>query len=233
LAVLVFFCLGVPSITEGIAWHLTYTTNVWMFLRGDYYGPAGHLWSLAVEEQFYLVWPLLLLAWPRGWRLHGLVLGAIGLAIVVQISLWNVPLSPVLAPTCMFSLGLGALLALLSRQQSPHVGRLGRVALTLGLAMVAYGYAAKYSFAPVRTARLSRTPLLCFAYSLIAVWFIQKAAIRSFRGGLSARWSIRSSCLGKISYGIYLFHNFAGTYAQRLLLRSCRRRERRRSGASS
>jgi len=34
----------------------------------------GQFWSLCVEEQFYLVWPLVLFFLPRRWRLHLIVL---------------------------------------------------------------------------------------------------------------------------------------------------------------
>jgi peptidoglycan/LPS O-acetylase OafA/YrhL len=45
-------------------WLLTYTTNILISLRNDpsfvFHGHSlAHLWSLAVEEQFYFVWPVL------------------------------------------------------------------------------------------------------------------------------------------------------------------------------
>jgi peptidoglycan/LPS O-acetylase OafA/YrhL len=65
LLVLVIF--NVTGIRERVWWHLGYLSNV---LFSYYYPSRGgaverHFWSLAVEEQFYLVWPLVIFLTPR------------------------------------------------------------------------------------------------------------------------------------------------------------------------
>src|SRR5436190_323731 len=47
-------------------WYWLYTSNIGYVLRGDIaVGPGlGHFWSLAIEEQFYLVWPTLVFLLP-------------------------------------------------------------------------------------------------------------------------------------------------------------------------
>ncbi|MCU1588116.1 MAG: acyltransferase, partial [Frankiales bacterium] len=79
----------VPAIGD-VAQALLYVAN-WNTLAGGTEAPLGHLWSLAVEEQFYLVWPVLLvglLTLTSRWRLT-----AVGGLIAVSASLpwlyWN------------------------------------------------------------------------------------------------------------------------------------------------
>ncbi|TMQ07351.1 MAG: acyltransferase [Deltaproteobacteria bacterium] len=78
---LIAFALGWISLPgEDIAFAATYTMN----FHAERAWWLGHLWSLAVEEQFYLLWPLvLLLLRPR--RALGFAVGAIAVAPVLRI----------------------------------------------------------------------------------------------------------------------------------------------------
>lgn len=51
----------------------TYTTNLFMTFAQDAVAPYGHTWSLALEEQFYLLWPLLLPLFLRAGRRASIV----------------------------------------------------------------------------------------------------------------------------------------------------------------
>lgn len=48
-------------------WALSYLANWNDVFTGTHFGPFSHLWSLSVEEQFYVIWPLIVIAIIRRW----------------------------------------------------------------------------------------------------------------------------------------------------------------------
>src|SRR5436309_1918792 len=57
----VLYAAGVPDVKGYAGWHLAYLSNVLFCRLGAWPAATAHLWSLAVEEQFYLAWPLAIL----------------------------------------------------------------------------------------------------------------------------------------------------------------------------
>ncbi|HEX3986569.1 MAG TPA: acyltransferase [Acidobacteriaceae bacterium] len=102
------------------AW--TYTVNWYEGFRG--WGaiphPLQHFWSLAIEEQFYLVWPFLVLRLPRR-RLIGVCFGIMALAVTLRGLFFEIHL-PIAAYTWTIcradSLAVGAIVALSFRDPS-------------------------------------------------------------------------------------------------------------------
>jgi len=56
-----------PQIRRDWLWHATYQTNHYTAVLGHWPRAISHAWSLAVEEQFYLAWPLVVLFTPQRW----------------------------------------------------------------------------------------------------------------------------------------------------------------------
>ena len=109
------------------------------FVNASDLRPMMHMWSLGIEEQFYLFWPLLLsLAWQRGRRVSISVVAGIGLASFVA-SQWFIGSQPktvfYLLPFRAWELFLGAHIAISPLPMPKHRGPLNAVAV-LGLLMI-------------------------------------------------------------------------------------------------
>lgn len=110
---------------ERLPWLLTFTQNVlitvrqeWSFVFGRY--SLGHFWSLAVEEQFYLIWPVVVL-WCSARTLERICFFLIPVALVMRIGfVWgedNILGAFVFLPCAMDSLAMGAVVAVLVREK--------------------------------------------------------------------------------------------------------------------
>lgn len=126
-----------------------YVANIYFWQHVNYFGLSAdstvllHMWSLAVEEQFYLLFPVALWAvhrWARPWLPHLLVLGLIA-SFLVNISLVTVKPAATfyLLPTRAWELLAGACLALMptatARQRSLNeaLGWIGLAAIVASL----------------------------------------------------------------------------------------------------
>jgi peptidoglycan/LPS O-acetylase OafA/YrhL len=189
--------VNIGPVRATIGWHVTYLTNVYLFDRGAWHGSVSHLWSLAVEEQFYLIWPCLVLLLPER-RLPRVITAMIVLAPLSRLLIGG-PMNSMLPTSCLDSLGAGALLALPATRRSMMSAGflLGVPLLTASLALRYAGYAG-----------IAFEVALDLGVSLTAAWIVGRAA-KGFTGVTGAMLMARPVVYaGTISYGLYLFHGF-------------------------
>jgi peptidoglycan/LPS O-acetylase OafA/YrhL len=177
---------------EPVAWTLGYAANVGKIVGGDV-GALSHAWSLAVEEHFYMVWPLVI-GFARGWRLR---LAVALLTVAISWRTWMTLTAEFGrvrfgSDTVAFALLGGCLLAILH-----HEGRLRTP--SPGASVVAVGALFALSvLVPHRSETFLRTELLVVAISMFAV----AGCLRPVRA-LEHPWLV---WLGLTSYSLYLWH---------------------------
>lgn len=198
--------LGVPDARRFFGWHFFYLSN-WLFVFWPGTGiQTGHFWSLAVEEQFYFVWPWLVLKFPAKhmWKLPvAAVLFTIIFKAALAFTVGGHIAGGLLPFACFDSLGLGALLAVFGHDArlKPYRERFMRAALVLGTLIL---IAQAYIYFGGRGYRILISTYY-LGISLIFVWLVGKAADGKLWKIIEAKPIVYT---GKISYGLYLWHNF-------------------------
>lgn len=156
--------------------------------------PLLHTWSLAVEEQFYIIYPILLLVAFRLLRKPAFALWAV-LALSVAASLWvstfDGSLNFYSFATRAWELAAGALVALAAKRSSP-------VLAGLGLLLIATGYIF------VKDSFWHPSPTWTLLPVIGSVLVIRYAAQDNVVGRLLS-WKPLVA-VGLISFGIYLWH---------------------------
>jgi peptidoglycan/LPS O-acetylase OafA/YrhL len=229
LAILAFIVANLvltqPFPMDGLPYYLTYTQNVQRYWFGEtpsFCKAFAHTWSLAVEEQFYLVWPALV--WLVGSRrLVPLTLAVMTLAIVAR-GWWQ--LDAQLLVTRCDGLALGGLLAALcangnamprcSKRLPIAIGVIGVGSLTY-LTLVTLSNYHRFVASTRTDARLSP---LDSSFSLVGfnLLFFSAVGLCVSLTGHGALKFLRNRALGylgRISYGLYLYHNLILGLAQR------------------
>jgi peptidoglycan/LPS O-acetylase OafA/YrhL len=243
-AVLSFFLVLVPRIPifetandfwypgalrEGI-WYWLYLTNLQIARLGVWQHQTLDItWSLAIEEHFYLLWPLVV-RWVPERRLLAVCGGLFVGALVLRVWLVAIGASPLIAytatPARFDTLAVGAALAVLARRQGglarhAHASRIVLGAATLLFAALyvwirltaAPPVAPGWEAATVQALSFLRDPwmqtagfsLLCVGYAALLVVVVTAPAGAAIGRAFELRPLRR---VGQVSYAMYLLHVF-------------------------
>jgi peptidoglycan/LPS O-acetylase OafA/YrhL len=212
-----------PYPTDALPYFLTYTQNVphyWGEANPPFIPSFQHTWSLAVEEQYYLAWPLALVLLGRR-SLRPLALALIGMAIGTRMA----GFSKWILITHVDGLALGALLAALLDSEgvtSPSPRRLNGVLAGVGLGSAVFLLKGNGWVAALGPSWPNSVAYSLRMFAVNALYFSLIGLVVVHGGGrllAPLRWSWLAG-LGQLSYGIYLYHYFlfdiVQQYADRL-----------------
>ena len=207
LTILILFILNINDIREIIIWFITYTSNIYFYSIHSWVGSISHMWTLAVEEQFYIFWPLLILLIPKKYILPS-ISGVIVFSIIFRAVMFyfsdksenSFDFISILTPSCMDSFGFGAILAFY-RNKNPEFkfsSMKAKLFLSANILLIIVMLQLQENLLNASNFR--------FSVSVAAVFLISKLSI-GFTGFMKLIFENKVLMyLGKISYGMYLFH---------------------------
>jgi peptidoglycan/LPS O-acetylase OafA/YrhL len=217
LSILILWLLNDPSVRGKAIWSIVYATNIYVVYHNTWFGVIDHFWSLAVEEQFYIFFPLFIFFIPRRFVVPffiALIGMSVGIRLILYLNHANWKIAYVTMFTCLDSFGLGSLIAylflynqtLFKKLFSNHYWLIvSFIAVVLNLYL---GY--KYWWDTTNSGNERFIPSVFF-------FFLIGGAIVGYKGWL--KWLLEnpvSNYLGRISYGIYIYHNFVYNYYHKI-----------------
>ena len=210
---LTLFLVWSFGLTVSNGWpYFLYVQNIQFAVSGFFDGVNGHLWSLAVEEQFYLFWPFVMLLTPKQHLLKAIIISAaIGpISRLVGLEWFSIlgkypEMIHVLTPTTLDCFGIGALLAYFETYRFDSYLKFAR---SLGPLLIGItGVLLYLIFRHFREGILDDL----FHRTVISMWCIYliplNYRINTDRFSSSMIFKIFLH-IGKVSYGIYLFHPY-------------------------
>ncbi len=222
----------VAEVLDHVRWSALFAANIWSaktgsdyFSEGSFVSPVQHYWSLAVEEQFYVVWPALIavVVWLGRRRVGAAVAGmrdrdaasarfrlrqvtfALALLSILSLawSMWQTTRSPDSAYfstlTRGWELGAGSVLALTAHAWERLRDGLKAAASWTGLAMIAVA-ATAYSSATPFPGYQALLPVLGAVLVIGGGIHGPRVGARLVLDNHVMRW------FGDISYSLYLWH---------------------------
>ena len=210
--------LGVGTIRQNWPWVFTGTVNWMIAWRDQWPLTIAHLWSICVQEQFYLFWPILILFLPRKWILPAIIgVAFAGIAFRTGCVIFSAPVIVrwVLPFGSLDSLGAGAALGWCGGQLK--ASRHGWLLFVVGLSMLGIA-AVLRNTDPMQMKSVLVEPLEAGAFAILVA-----RTANGFQGWIALFLTNPGLVFaGRISYGLYIYHVLVAMVLNRWLPSSLR-----------
>jgi len=213
--VIIALILGLGTIRQNWAWVFTGTVNWLIALKNEWPLASSHLWSICVQEQFYLLWPLFILLLPRRWMLQIIVSVALaGVAFRIGCVIFSVPMIArwVLPFGSLDSLAAGAALGWCGGRLRPS--RAGWLIAVICFSMLALAAIWRVGDG-TRLRSVMVEPLEAAAFVVLVA-----RTATGFNGYIARFLTLPGLVFaGRISYGLYIYHILVAMLFERWLPR--------------
>ncbi|MBV8401491.1 MAG: acyltransferase [Acetobacteraceae bacterium] len=201
------------------AWAWLYAVNIYIAGHGEWsFSYLDHFWSLAIEEHFYLFWPLVVFLLAR--RPRALIAVSLATALCAMLARLTGSLMGLnwwttytLTPFRLDGLALGAFLAVAARQPGGGERLAGALPLVVtvaaGLLAVTFLWTRLISREELALVLPVRAALILMLLACLLMWSL----IAPQRSVTSRFFCSRAMVfLGTYSYGLYVYHHFISYY---------------------